>query len=481
VTWTERIVALRAWAWRMIVSPGQELGRGARFVQFQLRLWYFCARRLRQNNAMAISAALSFHTIFAMVPTIALAVVVMKPFGGLDSGKGRLREMLDQAGLGLIRLTGAPGEDGASSTRPAGTQPAAGDPAPTHGGDGGQPVATATDKVMEVVDLLQSKLTFGRLGPIGLVLLIWAALTLMTTMERALNRVFEAPSSRGMGRRTLLYWAVLTLLPVAFYLVEVLSHALAGFFQHAGGWLAWFFLLLGWAQPVVVGVLLLAAVYVLLPNTKVSPRAALGGAVVAFPAWLVARWAFSLYLTKVVGANPLYGSLGLVPLFLMWLNISWLLLLFGAELAHTAANVGKLSLAEQQAERPLLGPWELLAAAVAVAERFAGGAGASPVSQVAGRLNVSPGAAGALLDRLAERHILCRVDRPDEPAYVPARSLDTIDVADFLSFAESPDLPSADVPGQGDLAAVIAKVRATAGESLAGVSLMDLVRGKGEA
>jgi membrane protein len=473
--WADRIGALRARAWRMIVSPGQELGRGARFVQFQLRLWYFCARRLRQHNAITMGAALSFHTIFAMVPTIALAVVVMKPFGALESGKFRLREMLDQAGLGLIRLTETPDVGEGPSTYPAGTRPAATGPASAPAAAGGERIVTATDKVMEVVDLLQGKLTFGRLGPIGVVLLIWSALTLMTTMERSLNRIFEAPGSRGMGRRTLLYWGVLTLLPVAFYFAEVLSSALAGFFQHAGGWLAWCFLVLGWAQPVVVGVLLLAAVYVLMPNTKVSAHAALGGAIVAFPAWLVARWAFSLYVTKVVGANPLYGSLGLVPLFLLWLNISWLLLLFGAELAHTAANVGKLSLAEQQAERTFLGPWELLAAAVAVAERFACGAGASEVSQVADRLNVSPAAAGVLLDRLAECQVLCRVDRPDEPAYMPARSPDKIEVADFLAFAESSELLPAEVPGQPDLAAIIGKVRATARQSLVGMTLAEIL------
>lgn len=79
--------------------------------------------------------------------------------------------------------------------------------------------------------------------------------------------------------------------------------------------------------------------------------------------WLVAKWGFAIYVTKLVGTGNLYGALGLLPLFLIWLNLSWLLFLFGAELANAAANLDTMNL-EEQAGRTMLGPSDVLAAAV---------------------------------------------------------------------------------------------------------------------
>jgi len=60
----------------------------------------------------------------------------------------------------------------------------------------------------------EEKMTFARLGPVGLVLLAWSAITLLTTMERSLNRIFEAPRSRGLAIRVLYYWSAVTFIPI---------------------------------------------------------------------------------------------------------------------------------------------------------------------------------------------------------------------------------------------------------------------------
>ena len=83
----KRIEALRA-------APGEELGRWARFLRFQIRLWRFCGRRLREHNAVAMSSALSFRTIFALVPVLVLALVVVKSVGGMgDRDQERYRHL----------------------------------------------------------------------------------------------------------------------------------------------------------------------------------------------------------------------------------------------------------------------------------------------------------------------------------------------------------------------------------------------------
>jgi len=195
----------------------------------------------------------------------------------------------------------------------------------------------------------------------------------------------------------------------------------------------WLLAAANWAGPVLVGIALLAALYKLLPNTKVRYRAAVGGAVIAVPLWLAAKWAFGLYLTEVVGAGSLYGALGLLPLFLIWLNTSWLIFLFGGELAHTAANLRRLRSAER-AQRTVAGPWDLLAAALAVAGPYVAGRGPADVTSVAGRLGLPAETARRLLEALTRLGVVCPVESPEE-AYVPARPVADVKVADVLAAA----------------------------------------------
>ena len=453
----EWLQAVRQRVVRMLASPGEELGSWARFVRFQVRLWTFCARRLRKNNALAMSSALSFRTILAMVPAIVLGVVVLKSFGALGDTRQALRNGLRRSGLAKIAVVVAPRESG-----PAGTQPSS---------RPGQTVSVA-DEIERVVTHVEAQLTFGRLGPVGVALLIWSALTLLTTMERSLNRIFGAPRSRGIARRVMLYWSAMTLGPVAWFLANYAAGLTAPWFASSGRW-GWVLAAVGWAQPVLVGIVLLVALYVLMPNTKVSVRSALGGAMVALPLWLLAKWGFGVYVRELVGTGNLYGSLGLLPLFLLWLNLSWYLFLFGAQIAHTAANLDDLTRAER-AERTGFGPWELLGAALAVARAFTSGVSAG-VEHVAGALGVSRASARALLDRLAAEGVLCPTRQKRQTVYVPSRDLARLRVAEVMEFAASTDEHHPAAPPAGELDRLVGRVRHMAGRALADMTLADLL------
>ena len=88
----------------LLTSPGKELGRWVRFLRFQIQLWRFCARRLAEQNAMAMSAALSFRTMFALIPLLVLAVLILGAVGILDQGKKSLHQFLEATGLTEITL-----------------------------------------------------------------------------------------------------------------------------------------------------------------------------------------------------------------------------------------------------------------------------------------------------------------------------------------------------------------------------------------
>ena len=479
----QKLRDLRAFVVRLASNPGGELGRGAGLVHYQIKLWTYCLRRLRDNNAMAMSAALSFRTIFAMVPSLVLVILMLSSLGQKERAEKYLHDYISRSGITVIKMKAepaatAPAED---ETAPAQAATTASAPASAPAGD----VLSVEGKLNEVIKLVEEKVTLGRLGPIGLALLIWTALTLMTTVERSLNRIFRAPGGRSVGRRTLLYWSALTLGPIALiaalaaaeYVSRYANQLIGGYY-----WLKWLLIPLGLLQPIVVGIILFAGAYALIPNTKVKLRAALTGAVVAFPGWLVAMWGFGLYVTHVVGRDPLYGTLGLLPLFLFWLNTSWLVFLFGAEIAHTSGELAQsgMQLDDEQSDPrdAMVSPWDMLATALAVAGPYAAGQGPVSQSDIVARLRIKPRSVRLLLEDLVERKLICPVEQADTDGYVPGRPIEQIRVEDVIELADPRDEAQAIKarPYEKDLAKAINQARQTARKALGETTLADLLK-----
>jgi len=326
--------------------------------------------------------------------------------------------------------------------------------------------------IVALVEDVGRQLTFGRVGPVGVLLLIWSVLTLLTTIERSLNRIFGAVRTRPLWRRLLLYWSVVTLGPVLLAPAAYLGGKLTSAFGSVPG-AAWLLAAVGWAGPVLVGVFLLAGLYKLLPNTHVRFRAAIGGAVVAVPLWLLAKWGFAVYVRDVAGGS-LYGALGVLPLFLVWLNVSWLVFLFGAVLAHTAVNLERMRLAEL-AEKTVLGPGDLLAVALAVARPYLQGAGPVRLDRIAAAVNLPEDSLRRLLDRLAGGGVVCPVESPPG-AYVMARPPGKIRLAEVMETGGI-------VPQAGcdeAIAAILEGVRRQTDAALGKLTLADvLARGQG--
>jgi len=388
---------------RVRSAPGDELGRLARFLRFQITLWRFCARRLWQNNVGAMSAALSFRTLFAMIPVLVLAMLILKSMGVLEDSRQSMRRLFESTGIAQINII-----EQADPDAPAGEE---------------TKTLNVADEIERLAANVESKLSVRRIGPVGAVLLIWTALTLITTVERSLNRIFEAPRARPLGRRLLLYWALLTLVPVVSVTTMYAGRQVTLMLEKQSV-LAWLLAVAGWTGPILAGILVVAAVYSLLPTTHVPYRAALAGAVIAVPFWLIAKWGFGLYLTRFVRTGNLYGALGLLPLFLIWLNLSWWIFLFGAQLAHTASNLGVMRTMEDRRRRPIR-PADLLAAAVAVAGPYENGRGPVDVEAAAAALGLSKERTQRLLDRLVARDVLCRVkSKGRADAYSPVRPAD---------------------------------------------------------
>lgn len=176
-----------------------------------------------------------------------------------------------------------------------------------------------------------------RLTGIGFAFLVVVALMMMNTIDRVLNAIWEVRRQRRFMNKFLIYWAVLSLGPVLMavsvvvtsYIVSlpILSDAAASGPGRR---------LLGLA-PVLASTLAFSLVYGVIPNRRVRPAHALAGGLVAALLFELAKRAFALYLTTFPTYEAIYGALATVPIFLVWVYLSWMVVLLGAEFTHCLA------------------------------------------------------------------------------------------------------------------------------------------------
>ena len=170
----------------------------------------------------------------------------------------------------------------------------------------------------------------GRLTVVGLLTLMATSLMLLATIENAFNRVFEVVEGRTPGQRILVYWALLTLGPILIvaslaFTSYLLAESVLGDVIRLGSSVESILPTL----PMVFEALSFFILYSLAPNTKVSLAPAVYGAIIATVFFEIAKTGFSFYVTRFNSFEVIYGAFGVIPVFLIWVYISWLVILAG--------------------------------------------------------------------------------------------------------------------------------------------------------
>jgi membrane protein len=170
---------------------------------------------------------------------------------------------------------------------------------------------------------------------------------MLITIENSFNAIWGVSRGRNLIQRITYYWAFLTLGPLLFGVAVYVNtrYSIAGHFSQS------IFTYIGPVVPFIVAFVGLFALYMLMPNAKVSAKAAVWGAIIAAIAWTVAKWGFGLYMVKLIPYNVIYGILGLIPLSVLWIYITWLIVLFGLQLTFTTQNLKTIEEAEKAAAR----------------------------------------------------------------------------------------------------------------------------------
>lgn len=332
-----------------------------------------CARELSHDRATMMAAALTYRTIFSLIPTIVLALLVFNAFGGFsDSREVIQKKIFQQLGIPALELpTSQPthhetlaesfsrylngGELYAEEMEPEepetqATKPATAEFAVVPGAEtmpSSQPARTVEENVQlrnsinGILDQLASqvsKISFSSIGGIGFLILVWGALALIITVEQTFNIIYGCEQGRAWHMRIPLYWAVLTLGPVLLSASLFLTGKIVTVVEHTGV-LGPFLKVATVLGAICASWLMLVLLYTLLPNTKVAIKPAVIGALVAAVLFEMGKAGFQIYVTQALPFFKFYGVLGLLPLFLLWIYITWLIILFGLELAYTLQSM----------------------------------------------------------------------------------------------------------------------------------------------
>jgi len=361
------------------------------FLLHAMHLLSLAAGDFFRNRCILWAAALTYTTVFALVPMLAVTFSLFHAFGALKGLEGKIRPFILQV---LV-----PG---------------------------------AQEKLIGTINTLIERLNAGAIGAVGTVLVFLAAVFLLAQLEAILNEIWGLKRHRPFFYRLAIYWTAITFGPPLMALSIAIPATLRSY--RAAAWLEHyisvdFFRLL----PFVFVWLMFTGIYLFMPNTRVRFSAAAVGAIVGGTLWEIAGVGFTLYTSTVLVYSALYGSLGVIPLFFLWLFISWSIFLFGAELSFVFQNYhllrnGLKVYSPSYKEREYLS----LRIVLSIAKNFLDGKSPLGLNAITKQLRLPFHLTGELIESLARHNILIKLREGSQDVYLPARNLDSITMSDII-------------------------------------------------
>lgn len=392
----------------------------------QTRVLVVMLQGLGRDTLLLRAAALSFATIFGIVPFLAIVFFVIDTFNVNEEVYGRLYNALRHVVVQETQLPSVPGTPpGAESRLTDQLRDFLFQGVAQEDGSGAEPLQDPVDAIMRLVQRADPK----SLGLAGIVFVLTTVFGLMQNIEASFNTIWGIRQKRPWRRMVSDYLMLLILLPFFAAVVLSIPALLESDLRSQMSWPV--VLLLRLANYLLIWVLF-AAMYRLVPNTRVYLRYALLAGAVAGTAWALVSAAYVSFQFGLGRYGLIYATFAQIPVFLMWVFFSWTILLMGAELAFAYQNEKTFAM-ERYAKGASHAYREALAlrAMLAIAQRFDKGLPPLRTEQAAREWNVPSRLINDTLD-LLEKADLVRPSGRDDVGYQPARSLDRVTVGDVV-------------------------------------------------
>lgn len=358
------------------------------------RYIYLVVRGFLDDRVLVRAPALTLTTLLALVPLLALIAAVAEGFG-------LYRTAIDQLEGFLTDF-----------------------------------VAVGQKDVVDVVLRYVRDPNLGALGGIGLLFLLYMSVSLMSTIEGAFNDIWGVDRSRPFHRRVSDYLSILIIFPVLLIASTGLTAGLSStaLVDELRG-----VAILSGAMEIglkALPILVLGAgfsfLYKFMPYTAVRNRAAIVAGFFTGVAWHLAQWVFIQFQIGVTHNNVIYGTFAALPIFLIWLNASWIIVLVGCEIAYAVQHeatycppVPEESISIAQRERTAL---QLLAE---VWQRFVRGEPPLSAGDLAAEVDLPRPVTVEILRAMLDCGLLARAAGPHE-GLLPARDLRRLSVGEIL-------------------------------------------------
>ena len=354
------------------------------------KLLLYMLQGLSTHATMVRSAALTYYTLVSIVPVVALVFAVVKGFGLADGLVQNLYSVFPQ-------------------------------------------IPEVVDYLVEFAQKALARTQGGLVALFSLVALFWSVWSVFGSIEDAFNNIWEVKSTRSWSRKISDYITVIVFAPILWVGASAVSVYLRQ--------------LLGWADNMWLNALsklismaiawfMFSLIYVVLPNTKVNLSAAIKSGFIAGTVFMLFQWGYVFVQTWMTSYNAIYGSFAALPLFLLWMLISWSILLLGGELSFTFQNEKRFDeereslLVSYDCRRKLM-----VGVMVIVARTFRDGKGAMAVDDIRHALGIPKRILSSVLSALVEAGMLHEIHvggKEFELSYAPARDISTLKVYDVL-------------------------------------------------
>lgn len=278
-----------------------DLSKFNRFWVRFLKKFVLAIRGFFKDDLMYRASVLTYYSLLAIVPIIAIFIAIARGFG--------LQNDIENF---IYSLLGSDHE--------------------------------ITPYIMEFVNNYLTQAQGGLFVGIGIIILLWSVVSMFRQVEHNFNKIWNIKDNRAFLMQFITYLAVLILIPIFAVSATSVSNLIDSYISAfgettVGSWfmpIYHFFLKL---VPYIIYWLLFSILFYIIPNTKVRVVDALFAGIITGTAFIILKYVYISGQVNLSKYNAVYGSFAAIPLLLFWLQISWLITLFGAELAYVSQNL----------------------------------------------------------------------------------------------------------------------------------------------
>ena len=374
---------------------------GLKWTERPIKVLIYTIEGFRAHGTLDMGAALTFYTLISIVPVLALVFAIMKGFGMTENLIENLYGLMPQ-------------------------------------------MPEVVDYIVGFANKALARTQGGVMALISLATLFWAVISMFQSIENNFNKIWEVSSTRNPLRNYCDYIIVVIIAP----LLWIMATSLGGYAREWIGFeeSVWFKLLSSLLSLVVVWSMF-AFVYMVLPNTRVRLRPALIAGTIAGTGFSIFQWVFIFIISRLTSYNAIYGSFAALPLFLLWVQWSWSIMLIGCELAFAIQNHERFDEERKFPDTPA-GTMRKLMVAITlfVAGELRDGKVAVTPSRIKEKLGLTSRLVHKLLGQLVKAKVLHKVLDNDSTQYVEAYAV----AFDMTTFRVCDIIDALDNAGESD-------------------------------